>query len=173
MPLPPSSLAPADFWTDARFQSAVDRLAAIISRLLDRHGITFTTSPAAPDTWEKLRDAHGADPTTLVVWDGASDKAIWSAEANFRYRALHDYHHIIGGYSFTSEDEKKVSAKQANEIIRECFGSGGDVSPVVVFWAEAVGQVEHVDKHGTFPVDQKAFALAYLRNGCKLPAAPF
>lgn len=146
-----------------RFSKAVPLL---VRRYLGSGGgerIEYTDRGETCDTLEKIQE-HFYRTGNVKVWTGGSDNTIFdSAAVNWHFRAWHDYHHIRLNLPFTFEGEKQTAREQIRDVywmfpveVAEQFAR--------LIWAEVVGQAEHFEKHGVFPVEQKAFIEAYLGN---------
>lgn len=110
-------------------------------------------SSLAPDSFERLNRHIGR----LVVWFGASEDTIYgNASVNWAFRAWHDSLHLKLGAPFTFEGEKLVALEQARLVDNPRLGD--------IIMAEVVGQAEHLEKHGEFPANQRAFIEAYLKK---------
>jgi hypothetical protein len=111
----------------------------------------FEAKDIAPSSLKEL-----AQLTSMVVWQGGSEATIYGdPTVNHAFRAWHDSLHLKLNAPFTLAGEKLVALEQARII-------GGNYGKIVI--AEVVGQAEHFEKHGTFPIDQKAFITEYLRK---------
>lgn len=125
----------------------------------------FDVSSEAPDTFEKLAETvrYGG---RMIVWNGASDKTIFAdEEVNFAFRAWHDWCHIAGDFPFTPEGEMHAALMQMDHI-KQLYGNTKEALEMAsLVWTEVVGQVQYNLAHdGEFPVDQMAFAKAYLAD---------
>jgi hypothetical protein len=121
----------------------------------DSIGFSYNISPDAPDTYERLKAESTID--NLIVWDGASDQAIWGIAGNYLFRAVHDYIHLKHNLSFSDEHEKKVYHATCAEL-------GLDDNERVVMFAEIVGQLEYKNIYGNFPENQLGFVLGSWDN---------
>ncbi len=146
--------------------NTMDLLEQYIVQHSPRHHVT----PNAPSTWDELRewnDTHIVGVHSMPIWDGASDKTIWSTPAmNAAFRAWHDAIHLYHGLSFEFYDELEAARKQSGMVRKEMGGLWADKAAAVV-WAETAGQTIYYRKHGEFPVDQRAFVLKYLDDPFK------
>ena len=131
-------------------------LDAELNRKIIRLAPTHVARDTAPGTFQELAGQRVAG--RLVVWSGASDLTIYGdARVNHAFRAWHDALHLSLNAPFTLEGETRVAIEQARLI-------GSDAWAHVVL-AEVVGQAEYLAKHGSFPADQTAFILSYLKTG--------
>lgn len=112
----------------------------------------------APDTLARLFEAYRAAGRLFPVWNGGSDKTIYTAPAiNFVVRAAHDLTHIQLRAPFDLDGEIAVFNQQAKETALAC--------PYLdILEAEVVGQTQAFYENGEFPDDQFQFALEYLNN---------
>ena len=112
----------------------------------------YAVSNNAPNSFETL----AASPS-LVVWSGASDRTIYGApNVNWAFRAWHDSLHLKLNAPFSLEGETRVALEQCRLI-------GSDTWAKIVM-GEVVGQTEYFNKYGTFPADQVAFMINYLKG---------
>lgn len=126
----------------------------------------FDTSENAPNTFEDLvKQFH--ETGRLTVYSGASDKTIFgSPEANYAFRAWHDALHLRLMAPFTPEGEHRVMLAQAHDVMRRYGNSPETRAMVRLLHAEIDGQVKYSQAHnGEFPVDQRAFDMAFMRRG--------
>lgn len=124
----------------------------------------FDVSDDAPDTYEKLT-AHLDARKRLVVYGGGSQHTIYGDPAvNHAFRAWHDWTHWTGQHDLTFPGELAVCADQRQQLI-ELFGD----TPQIDRWAEIInaeiiGQATFFEYHKRFPVDQRGFVEAYLKD---------
>lgn len=124
----------------------------------------FDVSDNAPDTYETLK-AHYDATGRILVWSGASDQTIFGcAEINYAFRAWHDWRHITESADFSPAGESAVCEKQKEDIRAIYDGETADFFCALLD-AEIMGQLAHEQRHGEFPVDQKAFVVAWLARG--------
>lgn len=123
----------------------------------------FDVSADAPQTFESLI-AHYEKTGRVLVWNGASDRTIFAdSEINFAFRAWHDSKHILGRHLFTREGEIAAMEMQKADI-RALFDGQPADSFCDLVESEIIGQLEYSESRGGFPIDQAAFARAYLVN---------
>jgi hypothetical protein len=121
-----------------------------ILKLAPKHMV----SDNAPYSFETL---SASSPSGLVVWSGASDKTIYGdPSVNWAFRAWHDSLHLKLGADFSLQGERIVALEQCRVI-------GSDAWAKIVM-GEVVGQVEYLNKYGTFPADQMAFMRNWLKG---------
>lgn len=121
-----------------------------ILKLAPKH----TAKDIAPNNY---KDLAGNTASGLVVWSGASDQTIYGDPmVNWAMRAWHDSIHLKLNAGFDSLGEKRVGLEQARLI-------GGDRLGIVLV-AEVIGQVEYLDRFGSFPIDQVQFVRNYLKG---------
>jgi len=146
----------SDFPLDIHFNAAV---LTICSRVLPGG---YDVSDEAPETYEELI-AHLDAGRRMLVYSGGSERTIYGdPEVNFAFRAWHDWCHWRGRHDFSMKGERAACAMQGEHLVT-LYGE----SPQTRVWrrilqAEIIGQRDYFDRHGTFPVDQRAFVAAYL-----------
>ena len=123
----------------------------------------FDISTNAPQDFDSLL-AHYDKTGRVLVWSGASESTIFAdAGVNFAFRAWHDSKHITARLPFTRAGELEALAMQKADILALYDGATAD-SFCALLDAEIKGQFDYCERHGAFPVNQAAFALAYLAN---------
>lgn len=124
----------------------------------------FDVSPTAPDTLDKLNALLNAGHR-MAVYDGGSDATIFaSAFVNYCFRAWHDFHHWTGDLPFTPEGEAEACRRQCQNLLAFYGDNALTRQWCKVLDCEINGQLAYASRHnGSFPVDQMAFALAYLK----------
>jgi hypothetical protein len=121
-----------------------------ILKLSPKHSV----SDHAPYSFESLK---ASSVSGLVVWSGASDKTIYGAPSvNWAFRAWHDSLHLKLNAPFTLEGETLVALEQCRLI-------GSDQWAKIIM-GEVIGQVEYLNKYGTFPADQIEFMRKWLKG---------
>lgn len=122
----------------------------------------FDVSADAPDTFEGLQ-AHYAATGRVLVWNGASGQTIFSTpEANYAFRAWHDFTHLKFHTNFTLTGEAQTCDAQIADMLETVGRWTWILAPILQ--AEIVGQALYEAKHGKFPVNQRAFTVAYLQD---------
>ena len=141
----------------------------LIARRLMPNG--FDVYESAPDT---LAGAtwHYRHFGRIGIWSGASDQTIFGDPAvNHAFRAWHDWHHVNLQAEFTADGERRVLQAQQADLWRYWYFA--DLTPWeyyeyhaarMLLDAEVAGQLAYQATHRDFPVDQRAFALAYILN---------
>ncbi len=136
-------------------------LADYISRELQRIGIVPV--PVADNPHETIEQVRANMGTRYKVWSGASDRTIWpTAQANWNFRALHDWQHVLTGSDFTLHGERDASeflVKTLPPALRRRYGA--------ILRAEVYGQAMVALRDGTFAADQVAFTLSFLSGEIK------
>ena len=91
------------------------------------------------------------------MWSGASQDTIFgSCEANWLFRAWHDYMHILTLGEFNPQGETIVALKQMSQV--------GSVFAEIIR-IEVIEQVNYFQKYGCFPENQlKFFKSMYDKN---------
>jgi hypothetical protein len=124
----------------------------------------FDVSDDAPDTYKKLK-THLDAGKRLVVFSGGSQHTIYADPAvNHAFRAWHDWTHWTGQHDLTFQGELAVYDAQRKHLI-ELFGDNSRTR----YWseiinAEIIGQATYFEYHKRFPVDQRGFVEAYLKD---------
>lgn len=135
------------------------------------HG--FEVSISAPSTYAALK-AHVARTGRLVVYGGASDQTIYGDPAvNHAFRAWHDVCHLLGNHDTSLAGEAATCRQQMHQLL-QIYGD----TPRTRHWqmiveAEIIGQAQHFERHGRFPLDQAGFVMAYLRNPVTAVRQPY
>lgn len=102
----------------------------------------------APETFEDVFKTYKLT-CRLVIWSGASESTIWgSREANWLFRAWHDYAHILSLGEFTPEGERLAALKQMSQ-------SGTILAKVINI--EVNEQVKYFQQYNKFPENQIEF----------------
>jgi hypothetical protein len=138
--------------------------AAVIAIAKQLFPAGFEVSEDAPDTYEKLK-AHLHAGKRLVVYGGGSEHTIYGDPAvNYAFRAWHDWTHWTGQHDLTFQGEKAACAAQHRFLI-ELFGNAAQIDRwAKLISAEIVGQATYFQWHKRFPVDQRGFVEAYLKD---------
>ena len=138
--------------------------AAILKISLRLFPDGFDVSDDAPDTYEKLK-AHLDTGKRLVVYGGGSQHTIYADPAvNYAFRAWHDWSHWTGQHDLTFQGEIAVCADQRRHLI-EVFGNTPQIDRwAAIINAEIIGQATYFEDHKRFPVDQRGFVEAYLKD---------
>lgn len=158
--------------------SAAHELERTIRRLaaeeVARNNIRPHFTSEAPDTWDALVKAGDSMHSTgiLPIYDGASDAAIYSPQANGAFRFWHDLGHLSTGLTFTPDDERTLQYAHHLPVI-ERAGIARNTLPWLMYHADTVGQIDHVVTHGEFPVNQRAFVAAYVIDPTEALAVQF
>lgn len=125
----------------------------------------FDVTANAPNTYEDLV-SHYAKTGRMAVWNGASDKTIFGDDqANYAFRAWHDSCHLRGMHPFTPEGEEGAFEEMVSDVHKE-YGDTPDSKKMIgLLHEEIIGQLDYTKFHaGQFPVDQRSFAQAYLKD---------
>lgn len=115
----------------------------------------YEVSDLAPET---LSDVISTYQLTgrLVVWSGASENTIFgSREANWLFRAWHDYEHIRTMGEFNQLGETMTCLKQMSQV-------GSIFAEIVKI--EVIGQLKYQSQYGTFPANQFEFFKKQLKS---------
>lgn len=134
-------------------------LQTLILTLAPQHAARSRV-PNASGRYDPAMIAH--DSAGMLVYDGASDATIYECpKVNHAFRAWHDACHIMGQCDFTLAGERAACAIQIRQA-RLAFPSI-PASVLALIRAEVIGQAEHFERHGSFPVNQAAFIRDYMR----------
>ena len=120
-----------------------------------------------PDHYPSI-DALLADYSArgrIGVWSGASDRTVFSCpEANYAFRAWHDWHHILLRAPFDRKGEEAVHISQMAEAGKYArwIDATFDQRQFTMLAAENIGQLDYWERFGAPPDDQRLFACGYL-----------
>lgn len=81
-------------------------------------------------------------------------------EVNWKFRAFHDFLHIVHGLDFTFESELLVNYEQT----KIAFEAGLSKFDIQLLNIETAGQIVYFKKYGEFPKDQRKFCIDELLN---------
>jgi len=130
-------------------------------------GFGWQPTPTAPNTYRGLKAAFTLslqDGRPLPVFSENSDPVVFSdPAANIAYRFVHDCHHVILDYSFSSKHEFGLARWQM-ERLREAGFTEKDLE-WQLFYADAIGQVHLYALTKKFVSNQLRFALDCVRHG--------
>lgn len=133
----------------------------------DTLGFGWKPTPTAPTTFKGLKAAFLQSATEgcpLPVSSENSSSVIFSdPEVNMAYRFVHDAHHVVLDYSFSSMHEFELARWQM-ERMREDGFSERDLE-WQLFYADAIGQVLYYAVAKRFVSNQLRFALDCVRYG--------
>lgn len=153
-------------------------LSAAIRRLSAQAQATTGIAPQfaanAPDDWDALVAAGDVMRTTgrLTVWNGASNMSIYDPEANMLFRFWHDLGHLQTGLTFSEEDEKLLQYRHHLPAI-ETAGIDRGSLPWRRYYADTIGQIDHIVAFGVFPENQRAFVDQYILSPADALSRPF
>lgn len=149
-------------YTARRLAIAATHLA---SRLMPRG---FDVGQDAPDTLERI-NAHVRETGRFLVSSEASERTVYGdAEANYAFRAWHDWTHWRFQFPFTLEGETETAYTQAGHLIAIYGGSLDTRDMVALLLCEVIGQARHLAETGDFPSDQVAFTSAHAHEYLEL-----
>jgi hypothetical protein len=122
----------------------------------------FNVSDDAPQTFESLKQL--LDTTgRMTVYAGGSERTIYrDREVNYAFRAWHDWCHWRGGHDFTCAGERAVYEMQCAQLVLLYGDCESTRRWRHILYAEIIGQQAYFDRHGIFPVDQRAFVESFL-----------
>lgn len=132
----------------------------------------FDVSADAPQDFDSLMTYY-RETGRVCAWNGASDKTIFAdSDVNFAFRAWHDSKHVLHWFPFTLLGE--IGALKCQKVdVRACYdGAAADLFCRLLD-AEIYGQFRYNEKHGGFPIEQAAFARAYLIHNADAIAGDF
>ncbi|MEC4857248.1 hypothetical protein R2325_16965 [Mycobacteroides chelonae] len=145
-------------------QRARLRLDGAVSRLAQAEvaetRIRYRAVENAPDSWEALQ-AVDLNKGYLPVWNGASGQSVYLSQmTNYSFRYWHDMGHLFYRLSFTPEDEYELQNKFHLPAVADLVGA--DSLAYRLYEADTVGQIDYVQIHHEFPVNQLAFVMAFV-----------
>lgn len=113
----------------------------------------------APQSYADLVASIAAEHRIIVDGSHSEHTIFADAEANFAFRAWHDWTHYIERAGFDAQ----VLARQIADL-RAVYGDGHRTAKwVSLLTIEIMGQVRYCENHGgRFPIDQMAFTRAVL-----------
>jgi hypothetical protein len=121
----------------------------------------FDIGPDAPQTYEQLMHCN-AGRRMRVVDDGVQRTIFGDAEVSAAFRAWRAWCHWRERFDFSAAGERAVCTLQAEHFVT-LYGESEQIDEWRrILHAEIIGQREHCDRTGAFPVDQRAFVEAYL-----------
>ena len=98
----------------------------------------------------------------IHVWTGASENTIFGDPTiNHKFRAWHDYTHLLNKVGYDSVGESIVADIQKNELPSDWLFERE------LLHIEVVGQIHYHALHGDFVDDQRLFTARYLNNPLK------
>ena len=116
----------------------------------------------APSTYQELRQwwCTSAGASRFRVFSGNSDTSIYgSPEANYAFRAMHDYLHLVYRYEFDLLGELKTALKQEARL--GCLSA----EEQLVFRVDTIGQsLYHFLSGGGYVEDQRGFCAWVYRE---------
>lgn len=100
----------------------------------------------------------------IVVSSKYSDCTIFgSPKINHAFRAWHDWCHLYLNAEFDRAGETTVYEMQSKQLILK-YGAYLSRNWRQLLRCEIIGQLDYVELHGHFPVDQQAFAKEWLSH---------
>jgi hypothetical protein len=122
----------------------------------------FNVSDAAPQFYNDLK--HLLDATgRMTVYAGASETTIYGdREVNYAFRAWHDWCHWRGAHDFSSDGEHAVYETQCSHLVTLYGENEMTRRWQRILYAEIIGQQAYFDRHGIFPINQRAFVQSFL-----------
>lgn len=136
--------------------------------ILRSRKIAWKASAYAPTTLQGISDVYRATGT-LTVDNANSDKTIWSSpQANYAFRAWHDWHHVDLQAEFDAAGERRVHDAMERDLAQWWVLHYGTLDEIefarsrATLEAENIGQIDYWARVGHPPVDQRTFAEGYL-----------
>jgi hypothetical protein len=130
-------------------------------------GFGWVPKPDAPSTYESLLDAYARSAETgepLPVYSGDNESVTFiGPEVNLALRYWHDCHHVALGLSFVPVDELELALWHLSTV--EAAGLGPDTLPYQLLQADLVGAVFTSVLARRFPLNQRRFTDAAVRDG--------
>jgi len=140
-------------------------LKKIIDQYIQDNNISFITSEIAPNTFKGMTEYYN-DHGQFLIYNGG-DHGFLGEEYNLKFRALHDYMHIVYDLKFTYNDEKLLSSITAFDfmVLGRILGMNNDDLALVgnIVNAEIRGQIEYYQENKSFVDDQSKFIQEYLK----------
>jgi len=132
----------------------------LIDILLVKHDIKFTACIDAPNKFKDVKQYY-AKHNSFKVFNGG-DHGYLGKEYNIKFRALHDYMHVMYNLSFNFKDEKLLSDITSITFINMAQGELGldQVRSCIVsliITAEIRGQIEYYEVNNSYVPDQVKF----------------
>lgn len=148
--------------TLTQFQVACAELEHFVLERVAQLSLTVVPTPTAPSTFEDLVSrAREVGLGYREVFDGGGDNIIYSStQANYAFRAWHDFVHLGHDQDFSLGGELAVFAVMAQELLAR--GASSDC--IQVLHAEIVGQSQYYMYRHTYVENQPAFDLTYIRD---------
>lgn len=151
------------------YNEAVNRLKGCIKHYTDR--FPWSASSDAPDTYKKMVASYYQNNKEVIVWDGASETAIWGSDYNVMFRAWHDFNHIQLQADFSVIGETQVLCKQQQQYIQWRKSSLAqpamdniDVIALELLRIEILGQRYYYEAGHGYVEDQTKFAKNILAS---------
>lgn len=117
-------------------------------------GFSLQVSPAAPETLQGLRD--NVKDGLHIVWDGASDNSVYPSKfANYVYRWVHDWEHLLFGRDTDVQGEWALWEDMQGTLLQTHLQLGAKT----LLQIEHIGQVAYYQVHGKFPENQALFTV--------------
>lgn len=150
-------MKPASSIVSTRLNVLVTQIAQNVT-----HGRWSVSTAKAPTSLAALK-AQYAERQTFAVSAEASDRTIFGDdEVNYAFRAWHDATHLRLDAEFDFTGEHLVLLAQELDV-RRLYGVNLWTDWVcAILEAEIVGQFLYERDHGHYPIDQRAFDLAYI-----------
>lgn len=143
------------------FDDAVYRCVAATAR----HYHVLWPDQAAPRTLAQSI-AYWRTHNAVGVSGANSGHTIFGAPAvNHAFRAWHDWHHIRLEADFDHGGEWQVYLAQGADIRAIGLPKADERLCLRVLYCEVIGQLQHEERFGRFPADQRAFTERFMASG--------
>lgn len=153
-----------------QFAEAQKRLVQCLDWVVEHYGLEVVPRENAPQTFKDLvktmreENNPNAEKVRVIVWNGASETALFGSAGNYIFRAWHDYTHWLLNVDFKTEHEYQVMLSQiADYEMFRCSEMDKpwdmvDVYAVELLRLEIYGQRVVYDATKEYLDDQKTFA---------------
>ncbi len=140
-------------------------LNRMVDQIIADREIEYVLTDSQFLTFESITEYYCKN-SKFIIWRGGSNNTIFGTpEMNHKFRAWHDYHHIIHNIPFTSEGEYRVYMHQIDDINPYCDTIDKFKRCCNILDIEINGQVKYFEQHEYFPEDQRAFMRKQLAIG--------
>lgn len=124
--------------------------------------VDFVDDGAMVDSYDKMV-ARWRNVGRLAVWTGASDQTIFGEpQVNWLARAWHDGIHAVIGADFTPNGERATMQEQQRQLRTMGLRKDRLTLACKIVESEVIGQVDYLVRTGSFPVDQRLFAVQFV-----------
>lgn len=139
-----------------------DELTIAMSRKHWPDGFDTTDNPDLIRTLADLKHRVRHDGR-LTVWSGACENSIYcDPRVNWHARAWHDAVHLLLNAEFDTAGETRVMRFQQQQVCRAVQRPIVRKRCCLLLECEIAGQLEHLERTGRFPENQREFAARWL-----------